>query len=499
MEFLVEHSLSFQLLVLLVTALLVSFAPLKEREARITSLSGSIVVLIVALLQYFKFFDSSNPDMQLVESFPWIGGINFALGVDGLAFSMVLLMAILLPCVIIASKPIAQKQKPRLYYSLLLFLSIAVLAVFMAKDIFLFFLAWELELVPMYFLIAIWGSKNRNYASMKFLLYTFAAGACLLVAIFTLLAYTGFASFDMQELAGIAQSLALPVQTLLFVLISVCFVIKLPSVPFHTWLPDAHVEAPTPVSMMLAGILLKMGCYGLIRFSTEFFPTILENFAPAIAIIGAINIVFGAYSALIQTDFKKIIAYSSISHMGFILLGLAGLNTAGYSGAAFQMFSHGLISAALFMIVGMIYERSHTRELEDFGGLAKVMPRTFFIFKLAAMANLGLPGVSGFVGESLVFYGAFTSAYTGAGLSAIKISTVVSSVSLVLTAAYMLWTNQRVFYGEILEKNTVLTDARKSEVFVLAVLLGLAILYGVYPNFINALYEPQLDALLKTF
>ena len=185
--------------------------------------------------------------------------------------------------------------------------------------------------------------------------------------------------------------------------------------------------------------------------------------------------------------------------MGFILLGLAGLNTAGYSGAAFQMFSHGLISAALFMIVGMIYERSHTRELEDFGGLAKVMPRTFFIFKLAAMANLGLPGVSGFVGESLVFYGAFTSAYTGAGLSAIKISTVVSSVSLVLTAAYMLWTNQRVFYGEILEKNTVLTDARKSEVFVLAVLLGLAILYGVYPNFINALYEPQLDALLKTF
>ncbi|NQY80382.1 MAG: NuoM family protein [Candidatus Caenarcaniphilales bacterium] len=499
MEFLAEHSLSLQLFVFLITALVIAFSPFNEKQSRITALIGSFIFLFIALLQYFKLFDSSNTAMQLVESIPWIGGINFALGVDGLAFSMVLLMAILMPCVIIASKPIAQKQKPRLYYSLLLFLALAVSAVFMAKDIFVFFLAWELELVPMYFLIAIWGSKNRNYASMKFLLYTFAAGACLLVGLFTLLAYTGFASFDMQELAGIAQALSVPVQTLLFVLISVCFIIKLPSVPFHTWLPDAHVEAPTPISMILAGILLKMGCYGLIRFATEFFPTILENMAPAIAILGAVNIVFGAYTALIQTDFKKIIAYSSISHMGFILLGLAGLNTAGYSGAAFQMFSHGLISAALFMIVGMIYERSHTRELEDFGGLAKVMPRTFFIFKLAAMANLGLPGLSGFVGESLVFYGAFTSAYTGAGLNAIKISTVVSSVSLVLTAAYMLWTNQRVFYGEIHEKNHVLTDARKSEVLVLAVLLGLAILYGVYPNFINSLYEPQLDSLLKTF
>ena len=499
MEFLAEHSLSFQLFVFLITALVIAFSPFNEKQSRITALIGSFIFLFVALLQYFKLFDSSNTSMQLVESVPWIGGINFALGVDGLAFSMVLLMGILMPCVIIASKPIAQKQKPRLYYSLLMFLALAVSAVFMAKDIFVFFLAWELELVPMYFLIAIWGSKNRNYASMKFLLYTFAAGACLLVGLFTLLAYTGFASFDMQELAGIAQSLSVPVQTLLFVLISVCFIIKLPSVPFHTWLPDAHVEAPTPISMILAGILLKMGCYGLIRFATEFFPSILENFAPAIAVLAAVNIVFGAYSALIQTDFKKIIAYSSISHMGFILLGLAALNTAGYSGAAFQMFSHGLISAALFMIVGMIYERSHTRELEDFGGLAKVMPRTFFIFKLAAMANLGLPGLSGFVGESLVFYGAFTSAYTGAGLNVIKIATVVSSVSLVLTAAYMLWTNQRVFYGEILEKNSVLTDAKKSEVLVLAVLLGLAILYGVYPNFINSLYEPQLDSLLKTF
>ncbi|MFM7457110.1 MAG: NuoM family protein [bacterium] len=498
MELFSEHSLSLQLTILLISGLFIALTPLSERGSRITALTGSIAVLGIAAYQYFELLDFSKPTMQLVETYPWISDIKFSLGVDGLSFSMVLLMAILMPCAIIASKPIALKQKPRLYYSLIIFLCLSVLAVFMAKDIFLFFLAWELELVPMYFLIAIWGSKNRNYASMKFLIYTFAAGACLLIGLFTLLAFSGFSSFDIVELAGIARTFSLPIQALLFVLIGTCFLVKLPSVPFHTWLPDAHVEAPTPVSMLLAGILLKMGCYGLLRFALDFFPEVLQIFAPALAILGTINIVFGAYSALIQTDFKKIIAYSSISHMGFILLGLSGLNTAGYSGAVFQMFSHGLISAALFMLVGMIYERTHTRELDNFGGLAKVMPRTFFIFKLAAMANLGLPGLSGFVGESLVFYGSFTSAYVGAGLNLIKVSAVVASASLILTAAYMLWTNQRVFYGETKQVNLSLQDARKSEVFVLATLLALAIIYGVYPNFVNDIYEPQLNSLVNS-
>jgi proton-translocating NADH-quinone oxidoreductase chain M len=498
MELFSEHSLSLQLTILLISGLFIALTPLSERGSRITALTGSLAVLGIAAYQYFELLDFSKPTMQLVETYPWISDIKFSLGVDGLSFSMVLLMAILMPCAIIASKPIALKQKPRLYYSLIIFLCLSVLAVFMAKDIFLFFLAWELELVPMYFLIAIWGSKNRNYASMKFLIYTFAAGACLLVGLFTLLAFSGFSSFDIVELAGIARTFSLPIQALLFVLIGTCFLVKLPSVPFHTWLPDAHVEAPTPVSMLLAGILLKMGCYGLLRFSLDFFPEVLQVFAPAIAVLGTVNIVFGAYSALIQTDFKKIIAYSSISHMGFILLGLAGLNTAGYSGAVFQMFSHGLISAALFMLVGMIYERTHTRELDNFGGLAKVMPRTFFIFKLAAMANLGLPGLSGFVGESLVFYGSFTSAYVGAGLNIIKLSAVIASASLILTAAYMLWTNQRVFYGETKQVNLSLQDARKSEVLVLAILLALAIIYGVYPNFVNDIYEPQLNSLVNS-
>jgi proton-translocating NADH-quinone oxidoreductase chain M len=391
-----------------------------------------------------------------------------------------------MPVVIIASKPIAEKGQPRLYYTLILFLALAVMTVFMAKDIFLFFLSWELELVPMYFLIAIWGSKNRNYASMKFLLYTFAAGILLLLGLLILLTVTGFQSFDINELSVLTKQLAYPIQSLIFILMAICFIIKLPSVPFHTWLPDAHVEAPTPVSMLLAGILLKMGCYGILRFGLGFFPEVIIKLAPALAVLGAINILYGAYAALIQTDLKKIVAYSSISHMGFILLGLASLNAAGLAGASFQMFSHGLISAALFFLVGMIYERAHTRDIGEFGGLAKVMPQTFYVFILAAMANLGLPGLSGFVGESMIFYGAFA----GGSIDAVKISAAVSTLGVILTAAYMLWMNQRVFYGETPSKWLTLKDARKDELFVLSVLLGLSLLYGIYPQYINSLFEP---------
>ena len=337
---------------------------------------------------------------------------------------------------------------------------------------------------------------------MKFLLYTFAAGIALVLGIFGLLVATGFTSFDVQALAIKAQMLPMLTQTALAILIGTCFIVKLPSVPFHTWLPDAHVEAPTPVSMLLAGILLKMGCYGLIRYGLEFFPAVFVKFAPFLAVLAAVNILYGAYVALIQTDFKKIIAYSSVSHMGFILLGLAALNTAGYAGASFQMFSHGLISAALFMIVGMIYERTHTRDLAEFGGLAKVMPQTFFVFILAAMANLGLPALSGFVGESMVFYGAYTSNFTGIGAISIKVATASAAIGVVLTAAYMLWTNQRVFYGKIKDKWLTLADARSSELLVLGVLLALSIVYGVYPQFINGLFEPhleQVEMLTKQF
>lgn len=496
MEFISTHSLSLILLLLTIGALLVAIFPMDEVKARQTSLITSIAVLYITIKEYFVLFKPATTTLQLVETYDWLGRIKFSLGVDGLSFSMVLLMAILLPCVLIASQPIAEKGQPRLYYSLIMFLSLAVMMVFMAKDLFLFFLSWELELIPMYFLIAIWGSKNRNYASMKFLLYTFAAGILLLIGFFMLLSATNFETFDMVELAKAAQYLNFGVQTTIFILVALCFIIKLPSVPFHTWLPDAHVEAPTPVSMLLAGILLKMGCYGLVRFGLDFFPMVVVKLAPYIAILGAVNIIYGAYAALIQTDLKKVIAYSSISHMGFILLGMATLNTAGYSGAVFQMFSHGLISAALFMLVGMIYERAHTRDISEFGGLAKVMPRTFYLFVFAAMANLALPGLSGFVGESLVFYGVFNS--TIGLVDTLKISAAVAALGVILTAAYMLWLNQRVFYGEIQTKWLKLTDARKPEVLVLGTLLSLSLVYGLYPQFINGLYEPQLNQIAST-
>ncbi len=493
MEYLASHSLSLILLISSIAGLAVAILPnMEESKARTICLYSSLATLFIAIRQYFIYFDSSNTGIQLVEKYDWIGKIQLSLGVDGLGFSMVLLMAILMPVCLIASKPIAEKKQARLYYSLIMFLSVAVYAVFMAQDIFLFFLAWELELVPMYFLIAIWGSKNRNYASMKFLIYTFAAGVALLVAIFGLLSATGFATYDMVDLSHLSKGLALSTQTFLFAMFALCFLVKLPSIPFHTWLPDAHVEAPTPVSMLLAGILLKMGCYGLLRFGLEFFPIVVVKFAPWIAIFGAINIIYAAYAALIQKDMKKLIAYSSVSHMGFVLLGLGALNSAGYNGAAFQMFSHGLISAALFMLIGMIYERAHTREISELGGLAKVMPKTYYIFIMAAMANLGLPGLSGFVGESLVFYGSYTAVLDA---PVFKICTAVAALGVILTAAYMLWLNQRVFYGKINEKWMTLTDIRASEVLVLSVLLGGSLIIGFYPKFINKIYEPQLSSL----
>jgi NADH-quinone oxidoreductase subunit M len=494
MNYLCTHTLSSILAILALAGIFISIFNFDEIKARYTSLIASLMVLAITIKQYLYMFDPINKNLQMVESYKWIGPINFSLGVDGLAYSMVLLMAILLPCAVIASKPIAQKQKPRLYYALLMFLALAVMAVFMAKDIFLFFLAWELELVPMYLLIAIWGSKNRNYASMKFMLYTFAAGILLLIGLFVLLMNTGFQTFDMVELAQASMNLKFEIQSLIFILVALCFIIKLPSVPLHTWLPDAHVEAPTPVSMLLAGILLKMGCYGLVRFGLGFFPAVLVKLAPAIALLAVVNIIYGAYAALVQTDLKKIVAYSSISHMGFILLGLAALNPAGYSGAVFQMFSHGLISAALFMIVGMLYERTHTRDIGEYGGLAKVMPQTFFISLIAIMANLGLPGLSGFVGESLVFYGAFSSVNLSTGYDYVRISAAIATLGVIITAGYMLWMNQRVFYGETPNQWLKLKDARRDEMLVLAVLIGLSLLYGVYPKIISDIFEPQLVA-----
>lgn len=501
MNFVLQHILSVILIELILAALIIALLPPKENLCRIISLIFSLDVLLGVLLIIFSKFDPALTVLQYVESYKWFGDtIRIKLGVDGLSLSMVLLMAILLPVTIIASEKVA-KEKPKLYYSMLMLLSCSVIGVFVAQDLFLFFLLWELELIPMYFLIAIWGGPNKDYASMKFLIYTFVAGVCLFAATLILYFASGANTFDMEVLAKFAKDLPHDFQLVCFLLFFLCFIIKLPSFPFHTWLPDAHVEAPTPASMLLAGILLKMGGYGLYRICVGFFPSILVELGLFIAILAAVNIIGAAVACLVQDDMKRIIAYSSVSHMGFVLLGIASLTSAGFSGGIFQMFSHGLISAALFMLVGTLYERTHTRRISDYGGMTKYMPKCFYFFTLAAMANLALPILSGFVGESLVFYGAFSSDFfsnfpTAFHFNFGQICVLFSTLGAILTAGYMLWLLQRVFMGEINTKWSQLTDLRTSEVVVLGTLLGLVVLWGVYPISLSNLYESSSTALV---
>ncbi len=501
-EFFLEHALSTILIVPLIAALIIAFLPDKESICRTVALLFSLDILLNVLVVIFSKFDPNLSVLQYVESYRWFGDtIRVKLGIDGLSISMVLLMAILLPVAIIASEPIA-RDKPKFYYSMLMLLTTSVLGVFIAQDLFLFFLLWELELIPMYFLIAIWGGPNRSYASMKFLIYTFIAGAFMFAGVLLLYFSSGVNTFDMEVLATNAKNLSHTFQLLCFLLFFICFIVKLPSFPFHTWLPDAHVEAPTPVSMLLAGILLKMGGYGIYRICVGFFPNILAELGLWIALLAAVNIIGAAVACLVQDDMKRIIAYSSVSHMGFVLLGVASLTSAGFSGGIFQMFSHGLISAALFMLVGTLYERTHTRAVSDYGGMTKYMPKCFYLFILASMANLALPALSGFVGESLIFYGAFSSEFfkqfpTHLYFNFGQICVLFSSISVVLTAGYMLWLIQRVFMGPENTKWSGLTDLRMPEVVVLGTLLVLVILYGVYPLSLSTLYEPSSTALLN--
>ncbi|OGI10617.1 MAG: hypothetical protein A3I68_06930 [Candidatus Melainabacteria bacterium RIFCSPLOWO2_02_FULL_35_15] len=501
-EFFLQHALSTILFVPVIAAVVITFLPNKESICRIFSLIFSLDILLNVLVVIFSKFDPNLTAIQYVENYQWFGDmIRFKLATDGLSISMVLLMAILLPVTIIASEPIA-KDRPKLYYSMLMLLSISVLGVFLAQDLFLFFLLWELELIPMYFLIAIWGGPNRNYAAMKFLIYTFIAGVCMFAAVLLLFFASGANTFDMEVLSQYGKSLPHIFQLACFLLFFICFIIKLPSFPFHTWLPDAHVEAPTPVSMLLAGILLKMGGYGIYRICAGFFPEILAELGLWIVLLAAVNIVGAAIACLVQDDMKRIIAYSSVSHMGFVLLGVASLTPAGFSGGIFQMFSHGLISAALFMLVGTLYERTHTRQISDYGGMTKYMPKCFYFFTLACMANLALPALSGFVGESLVFYGAFTSKYFASFPTALhfnfgQICVLFSATSVILTAGYMLWLVQRIFMGPENIKWSKLADLRTSEIVVLALLLALVVIWGVYPVSLSNLYEPSSSALVS--
>ena len=432
--------------------------------------------------------------MQFVENVPWVPqvGINYHMGVDGVSITMLALSALLSVLAVLASWKIDNKTKT--YFAMLLLLEVGMNGVFIALDFVLFYVFWELVLVPMYFLIATWGGPRREYASIKFFLYTLFGSVFMLVGIVALYLQTG--TFDLLTLASKSGTLGASFQWWVFAAFFLGFAIKVPMFPLHTWLPDAHVEAPTAASVLLAGILLKMGTYGFIRISLPILPHAAKQWSWFLALLAAISIVYGAAVAFAQTDLKKLVAYSSVSHMGFVMLGIASGTVAGLNGAVAVMFSHGVVTGMLFLIVGMVYERGHTRQIADIKGLSNKVPVTAGLLAFASFASLGLPGLSGFVGEFLSLLGGWegaTSGYMGQyGVAFV----IASAIGVLFAAAYMLWMVQRVILGQPSHIVSELTDATPRELVMLAPLVVLTVGVGVYWSSLLSFVDPAVQKIV---
>src|SRR5687767_10930690 len=451
--------------------------------ARLTRavMRGGLVVglatFVLSLPLYFRF-DADVPDYQFVEYAVWIPslGVGYHLGIDGISLLLVLLTTFLTPIALLSAWH-AIEDRAKEFVITMLVLETGMLGVFLSLDLFLFFVFWESMLIPMYFVIGVWGGANRIYAAIKFVLYTMAGSALMLVAILALYyqhgAATGVFTFDVPMLARWVMEPGLS-QNLMFLAFALAFAIKVPLFPFHTWLPDAHVEAPTAGSVILAGVLLKMGTYGFLRFCLPLFPDASVLFAPLVFALAVIGIVYGAWVSTVQPDLKKLVAYSSVSHLGFVMLGLFTLNQQGMVGGLIQMINHGLSTGALFLMVGMIYERRHTRLISEFGGLWKVIPAFSALFLLVTLSSVGLPGLNGFVGEFLVLLGAFQVS---------GLLTAVATTGIILAAVYLLWMYQRVAFGELTnEANRRLQDLSIREWAVLVPVLVFIVWIGVAPT-----------------
>ncbi len=449
----------------------------RDGVVRIATLVVSLVVLAHAIVLWARF-DPESAGYQFVERTPWIPafGIDYAVGVDGISLLLVELTAFLTPIALLSSWDSIHKRV-KAFSVFMLALESAMIGVFLSLDLFLFYIFWDAMLIPMYFLIGIWGYERRVYAAVKFILYTMAGGVLMLVAIIAL-AYlysqqTGSYTFDLLKLHDLALSPT--AEALLFLAFTIAFAIKVPIFPFHTWLPDAHVEAPTAGSVILAGILLKMGTYGLLRFSFPLFPHAALAFAPYLAILAVIGIVYGALVSMVQPDLKKLVAYSSVSHLGFVVLGIAAMNMQGVQGALYQMLNHGVSTGALFLIVGMLMDRRHTRLIAEFGGLKSVVPRLVAVFLVITLSSIGLPGLNGFVGEFLILLG---TARWRVGY------VYVAALGVILSAVYMLWMFQRVNYGPVLnDKNRKLPDLSVRERWVIWPTVAMVVFMGVAPRF----------------
>lgn len=503
MEFLNTHLLSLILFTPAIAALVMFFLPSDAQLQRWFAFAASLIPFLLTLVLWNKFYPNIT-GYQFEEQYPWYEAIHssFHIGVDGISLSMVLLTTLLTPLAILASFSVTDRVKP--YMMLFLFLETGMLGVFMAIDLLIFFVFWEIGLVPMYFLINQWGSANRNYASLKFMIYTMGGSLGLLLAVQMLGVL--FQSYDLQYIitqwnnySGTLMGMPVStVKTIAFWAFAIAFAVKVPVWPFHTWLPDAHTEAPTAGSMLLAGVLLKLGAYGFIRLVLPLYPAEAKVFAGVLAVLAVGAIVFGAFGSFGQTDFKRLVAYSSVNHMGFVVLGIAAAGLAAgtadahiaMNGAVLQMFNHGLSAAGMFFLVGVIYERTHTRNLDDFGGLFPLVPVYGGILIFTSMASLGLPGLNGFVSEFMIVRGSYQP---------LTIYTVISMLGLLFTGAYILKGIKKVLHGPLNEHwahgEHKLTEINVREILVITPLMVLMLVIGVWPMWILEVINKAVTAL----
>jgi NADH-quinone oxidoreductase subunit M len=471
-------------------AFILFFLPKENgRLAKDVTLAVTLVEFLLSLPVLLNF-DSTTAAMQFTQKFAWIPqfGINYSVGVDGISLWLLMLTTFIMPIAVLSTYSAVEKHVKEFMVFMLL-LEVGMVGVFLAVDLFLFYIFWELVLIPMYFLIGVWGGERRIYAAVKFFIYTFVGSVLMLVAILALYFYnhkvTGVYTTDILELYKL--NLPLQMQFWMFLAFGLAFAFKVPMFPFHTWLPDAHVEAPTAGSVILAAVLLKMGTYGFLRLAMPLFPVATFDLMPIVTGLAVIGIIYGALVAMVQKDIKKLVAYSSVSHLGFVMLGLFALNLQGIEGGILQMINHGISTGALFLGVGIIYERAHTRQIADFGGIAKIVPIFTLTFMIVTFSSVGLPGMNGFVGEFLIMLGAFKTS---------QVATVFAASGVILAAVYMLWMVQRVLFGKLTNAHKLhLTDMNLREIVYMAPLILFIFWIGVYPD----PFLRRMDASVKAY
>jgi NADH-quinone oxidoreductase subunit M len=473
----------------LIGAVLLLFIP-KENHGplRAVALGVSLVTFLVSLTLVAGFVP--NAEFQFVKDVPWIAAgpfeMRYHIGVDGISLWLVILTTFIMPIAILSTWT-AVEEMVKEYMICLLLLEVGMLGTFISLDLFLFYIFWEIMLIPMYLIIGVWGGKNRIYATVKFFIYTMLGSVLMLVALITLYFKAGTGDFSIGRFFHL--DLDPFTQAWMFLCFAFAFAIKVPIFPLHTWLPDAHTEAPTAGSVILAAVLLKMGTYGFVRFAMPLFPDATARFTPLIATLAVIGIIYAALVAMVQEDVKRLVAYSSVAHLGFVMLGIFALNRQGVAGGMLQMLNHGVSTGALFLIVGFIYERRHTRLISDFGGLSKQMPIFATVFMIVTLSSIGLPGTNGFVGEFLILLGSYESS--------LRWYTIIAASGVILSAVYMLWMFQRVMFGEVNPRNLTIKDLNLREMVVMAPLIVLIFVMGLFPTPFIETMTPAIDRMIS--